>query len=149
MKNLEVYISLLFILFGAVIFRLASSMNYYGEFGPGPGLLPMWVSGIMVVLAVINLFAASKKNDTNVLDLLPKGTSLINLLSCVGSFALFIIIVSYAGFVLSSLIMLFILFSRGYSKKKSIVLSLLVTGIVFFVFSSVLSISLPVNQFGW
>lgn len=149
MKNLEVYISLLFILFGAVIFSLASSMNYYGEYGPGPGLLPVWISGIMVALAVVNLFAALKKNNTHFSDLIPKGTSLINLLSCVGSFALFIIIVPYAGFVLSSLIMLFILFSRGYSKKKSIVLSLLVTGIVFFVFSSVLSISLPVNQFGW
>lgn len=149
MKNLEVYISLFFILFGAVIFSQASSMKYYGEYGPGPGLLPMWISGIMMALAVINLVSAFKRDNTHFSDLLPKGTSLINLLSSIGSFALFIIIVPYAGFVLSSLSMLFILFSRGYSWKKSIVLSALVTGIVFIIFSAVLSIPLPVNEFGW
>lgn len=149
MKNLEVWISLCFILFGAIFFKIASSMQYYSEYGPGPGLLPMWISGILVVLAIVNLVSAFKRNNTLFSDLLPKGTSLINLCSSIGAFALFIIIVPYVGFVLTSMIMLFILFSRGYSWKMSIVLSALVTGVVFFVFNSVLSIPLPVNEFGW
>ena len=56
MKSLEVYISGFMILFGAVIFRLAYSMEYYGEYGPGPGLLPLWTSGLIVVLAAINIY---------------------------------------------------------------------------------------------
>lgn len=149
MKNLEVYISVFFIVFGAIIFRLASSMKYYGDYGPGPGLLPLWISGLMVILSILNLIAAFKKNNTHFSDLLPKGTGLINLLSCIVSFALFIIIVPYTGFIVSSLMMLFILFSRGYKWQWSIGLSVLVTGILFLVFSTVLSIPLPVNQFGW
>ena len=149
MKNLEVYISVFFVVFGAVIFKLASSMKYYGDYGPGPGLLPLWISGIMTVLAIANLFAALKKNNKNFGDLLPKGTALHNLLSCIGSYLLFILIVPYAGFVVSSLLMLTILFSRGYSWKRSFGLSTLVTGVLYVVFGLVLTIALPVNQFGW
>ena len=149
MKNLEVYISAFFILFGAVIFRLASGLKYYGEYGPGPGLLPLWISGLMIALAAVNLYSAFKKNNTHFSALIPKGTALTNLLSCIGSFVLFIIIVPYAGFVLSSLSMLLILFSRGYKWRWSVGLSVLVTGILFVVFSMVLTIPLPVNQFGW
>ena len=46
MKSLEVYISGFMILFGAVIFRLAYSMEYYGEYGPGPGLLTTLLSAV-------------------------------------------------------------------------------------------------------
>ena len=149
MKNLEVYISVFFVLFGAVIFKLASSMKYYGEYGPGPGLLPLWISGIMVVLSIVNLFSAFKKNNKNFGALLPKGTALYNLLCCIVSYLLFIIIVPYAGFVISSLLMLTLLFSRGYSWKASMGLSTLVTGVLYAVFGLVLTIALPVNQFGW
>ena len=149
MKNLEVYISGFFILFGAIIFQLSLSMKYYGEYGPGPGLLPLWISGMMVVLAAINLVTALKKNKTRLSDILPKGTGLINVLSCVGAYALFLLVVPYVGFTISSIAMLFILFSRGYSWRKGICLSILVTGILFFIFGSVLTVPLPVNEFGW
>jgi hypothetical protein len=124
-------------------------MPYYGQYGPGPALLPLWISGIMVALSIFNLIAALRKNNTHFSDLLPRGTGLINLLSCIGSFALFIIVVPYVGFTLSSFTMLFILFSRGYKYKWSIGLSVLVTGVMFFVFSVLLSIPLPMNEFGW
>ena len=149
MKSLEVYISGFFILFGIIIFQLASSMKYYGEYGPGPGLLPLWISGLMVVLAAVNLFVALKKNNKQFSDILPKGTGLINLLSCIGAYALFILVVPYAGFTLSSTAMLFILFARGYTWRKALCLSILVTGVLFLVFGSILTVPLPVNEFGW
>ena len=111
MKSLEVYISGFMILFGAVIFRLAYSMEYYGEYGPGPGLLPLWTSGLIVVLALINLTIALKKGGKSLAEVLPKGTSLKNVLSCVGAYALFLVLVPHAGFSVSSVLMLFILFS--------------------------------------
>lgn len=45
--------------------------------------------------------------------------------------------------------MLFILFSRGYDWRKGMIFSVLVTGVLFFLFGSVLTVALPVNQFGW
>ena len=149
MKSLEVYISGFMILFGAVIFRLSYSMEYYGEYGPGPGLLPLWTSGLIVVLAAVNLVIALKKGGKSLAEVLPKGTSLKNVLSCVGSYVLFLVLVPVAGFTISSVLMLFILFSRGYAWRKGMLFSVLVTGVLFFLFGSVLTVALPVNQFGW
>lgn len=149
LKNIEVYISSFFILVGSIIFWQASSMQYYGEYGPGPGLLPTWASGLMIILAAVNLVSAFKKNDTHFSDLMPKGDGLINVLACVGSFSLFMLIVPYVGFTISGISMLFILFSRGYKLYWALGLSILITGILFFVFGSVLGIPLPVNEYGW
>ena len=149
MKNLEVYISGVMILFGATIFRLAYSMEYYGEYGPGPGLLPLWTSGLIVVLSAINLVIALKKGGKSLAEILPQGSSLKNVLSCAGAYALFLILVPYAGFTISSVLMLFILFSRGYDWRKGLLFSVVITGVMFFLFGSVLTVALPVNEFGW
>lgn len=149
MKNIEVYVSLFFVLVGGVIVEQALSMQYYSQYGPGPGLLPIWIGGILIVLSVINLIMAYKKNDTQFSELVPKGVGLINLLACVGSFLLFMGIVSFAGFTISSFLMLSILFSRGYKLHWALGMSAFVTGVLFFVFGSVLGVPLPVNEFGW
>ena len=149
MKNIEVYVSAFFIIIGAVVFSQALSLAYYGEYGPGPGLLPVWASGLMILLSVVNLVSACKKNNTQFSELIPRGTGLINLLACVGSFMLFMLIVQYTGFTVSGILMLFILFSRGYKWHWAFGMSVLVTGVLFFVFSSVLGIPIPVNEYGW
>lgn len=149
MQNIEVYVSLFFVIIGGVIFGQASSMQYYGQYGPGPGLLPLWIGGILTVLSMINLIMAYKKNDTHFSKLLPKGIGLINLLACVGAFLLFTGIVSFTGFTLASFLMLSILFSRGYKWYWAMGMSAVVTGVLFFVFGSVLSVPLPVNEYGW
>jgi len=149
LKNIEVYVSAFFILVGGVVCWQASSMEIYSEYGPGPGLLPLWVAGLMMILGIVNLVQSLKRNNTQFDDLIPKGAGLINLLACVGSFTLFMLIVEYVGFTVSSILMLLILFSRGYKWYWGLGMSIVVTGILFFVFGSILSIPLPVNQFGW
>jgi hypothetical protein len=62
---------------------------------------------------------------------------------------LFTITVSFIGVTLASILMLFILFSRGYKWYWGLGLSVLVAGVTVFVFGSVLGVPLPVNDFGW
>ncbi len=149
MKNIEVYVSAFFVLVGSVFFYQATGMEYAGEYGPGPGLLPLWITGLMIGLAAFNLVMSLKRNDTHFRDLMPKGTNLINLLTCAGSFLLFTVMVQFVGFIISSITLLFVLFLRGYSWRWGLGLSIVVTAGVFVVFGSVLGIPLPVNQFGW
>lgn len=149
MKNIEVYVSGLFILLGGVIFWQALSLPYNSEFGPGCGLLPLWVSGILIVLCVLNLLIALKNNNINFNDILPKGASLKNVLACVGGYLLFMVAVPYAGFSISSIVMLFILFSRGYKWRWALVWSVAVTGAMFVIFNSILGVPLPLNEYGW
>ena len=146
---MEVYVSLFFVIVGGVVFSQALSLSYYGEYGPGPGLLPLWASGLLLLLAAINLVSAYSKDSNRFAELIPRGAGLINLLACVGAFLLFMLTVERLGFTVAGIVMLFILFSRGYKMHWALGLPVAVTGMLFFVFSSVLGIPIPVNEYGW
>ncbi len=126
-------------------------MHYYSEFGPGPGLLPLWTSGFIIFLAIANIVKSVKlnKDSTSLAKIFPKGTGLVNLLACVVGLALYITIVKYIGFTISGILMLTILFSRGYKWYWALGLSILVTGILFWLFVLTLGVPLPLNSFGW
>ncbi|NOU92591.1 hypothetical protein GC093_05020 [Paenibacillus sp. LMG 31456] len=149
MKNLGVCMAVFFLLFSGIMFYESLSMDYYSEYGPGPGLLPLWVSGLIFVLSLIYLVIAIKKDIILFSQILPKGEGLINVLVCVGSLILFMIIVPFAGFLIGSTITLFLLFMRGYKWYWSLGLSASIASIVFWVFGIILQVPLPVNDLGW
>lgn len=149
MKNIGLYVSLLFLIIGGIVFKQSLSLEYYSEFGPGPGLLPIWISGLMMILSIVNIFSSLKKGAIKFSDVMPKGGSLINVLLSVGTIILFVIIVPYVGFCIASFIMLFILFLRGYKWYVGMGLSVGITVFLFWIFGLILNIPLPVNSFGW
>ncbi|WP_248928410.1 tripartite tricarboxylate transporter TctB family protein [Paenibacillus hamazuiensis] len=149
MKNLGVYMALFFILFSGIMFWESLSMDYYSEYGPGPGLLPLWVSGFIFVLSIVYLVVALKKEIILFSKILPKGEGLVNVLVCAGSLILFMIIVPFAGFLIGSAVTLFILFMRGYRWYWSAGLSVSIAFIIFWVFGVILQVPLPVNDLGW
>lgn len=124
-------------------------MDYYSEYGPGPGLLPLWVSGMIVFCSLCYLVVALKKEIILFSSILPKGEGLKNVVTTIGSFLLFVILAPYLGFFISSTLMLFLMFKRGYKWYWSLGLSVVVTSIVFYVFDGILQVPLPVNEYGW
>lgn len=149
LKNLGIYVALFFLIFGGVIFGLSLSLEYKSEFGPGPGLLPTWTSGLIIVCSIIYLIIAIRKDIILIKDVMPKGEGFVNILVTIGALILFMVIVPYAGFVISSSIMLFLLFSRGYKWYLGLGVAVTVAFIVFLVFGTLLGIPLPVNEYGW
>ncbi|ALS21117.1 tripartite tricarboxylate transporter TctB family protein [Paenibacillus naphthalenovorans] len=149
MKNLGVYMAVFFLLYSGIMFWESLSMDYYSEYGPGPGMLPRWVSGLTFVFSIIYLVISLKKDIILFSRILPKGEGLINVLVCAGSFILFIIIAPLLGFLIGSTITLFLLFMRGYKWYWSLGLSASISFIVFWVFGILLQVPLPVNDLGW
>lgn len=149
MKNISVYMAVFFLLFSGVMFWESLSMSYYSEYGPGPGLLPLWVSGIIFVLSVVYLVTAFKKDIILFAHVLPKGEGLVNVLVCMGSLVLFMVLVPLTGFLIGSTVTLFILFLRGYKWYWSLGFSASVAFIIFWVFGVMLQVPLPVNDLGW
>ncbi|WP_164985261.1 tripartite tricarboxylate transporter TctB family protein [Ammoniphilus sp. CFH 90114] len=149
MKNVGVCMSVFFLVFGSIIFFQSLSLDYYSEFGPGPGFMPMWASGILIFLAIINLVISFKKNIILFSEVLPKGESLRNVLACVIACGLFIVIVPYTGFIIASMGMLFALYLRGYKWKFGLGLTTVVTFTLFWVFKTLLNVPIPVNGLGW
>lgn len=149
MKNLGIYISLFFLLIGGVIFWESLSMEYYSDYGPGPGLMPLWTGGAIIVLSLLFLGISVKKEIILFSKVMPKGEGFINVLVCMGSLLLFIIIVPYTGFLIASIITLCILFKRGYNWYWTLGLSTSVAFIIFWVFGILLQVPLPANEYGW
>lgn len=148
-KNLGIYIGVFFLLIGAIIFAQSTQLDYYGKYGPGPGLLPMWMGGLTVVLSILYLRTTIKKDVIPFAEALPKGEALANVLACIGAVLLFIVIVPYVGFIAASMIMLFILFKRGYNWYWTLGLSAATTLIIYWSFGVLLQVPLPSNRLGW
>lgn len=149
LKNLSVYMAVFFLLFSGIMFGESLSMAYYSEYGPGPGMLPLWVSGLIFILSVVYLGIGLKKEIVLFSQVLPKGEGLINVLVSIGSLILFMIIAPLAGFLIGSTACLFLLFIRGYKWYWSLVLSISLASTVFWVFGIILEVPLPVNDLGW
>lgn len=138
-----------FLLFSGIMFWESLSMGYYSEYGPGPGMLPLWVSGLMFGLSAVYLVVALKKETVFLSQVLPKGEGFVNILVCIGSLILFIVLAPLAGFLIASTATLFLLFIRGYKWYWGLGLSVSTSAIVFWVFGIVLEVPLPVNDLGW
>ncbi|MFJ8236237.1 tripartite tricarboxylate transporter TctB family protein [Ureibacillus sp. NPDC094379] len=149
MKNLNIYIALLLLIISGIIFWQSLSLSYYSAYGPGPGFLPRWSSGIIIVLIVLYLIQSIRKDFVSISEVMPKGEGLINVLVCFAAIILFIITIPYVGFNISSVIMLTLLFSRGYKWYIALGSSVGVTLIVFLIFGTLLGVPLPVNEYGW
>ena len=149
MKKLGVYVALFFLIFSGVVFWFSLQLPYKSQFGPGPGLLPVWTSGLLLLFSIIYLIVAFKKDIILIADVFPKGEGAANVLITIFSLILFMVLVPFAGFVISSIVTLFLLFSRGYKWYWGLGLATTVTLVVFFLFGNLLGIPLPVNDYGW
>ncbi len=149
MRNLNIYIALLLLLISGIIFWQSLLIPYYSPYGPGPGFLPRWTSGIIIILLIVYLIQSIRIDFISISEVMPKGEGLVNILVTLGAIIVFMIIIPYVGFNVSSVIMLTLLFSRGFKWYKAIGISVVVTFIVFFIFGSLLGVPLPVNEYGW
>lgn len=149
MKYVGVWTGILFFLFSSTLFYLSFEYEYYSRVGPGPGLFPAWLSGLLMVVSVIYIIDSFKKAELKLKDILPKGDGLYTVLSIFGSVILFILIAPYSGFMIAGTLMIFILLFREYKWYKSLGISIIVTISIFFVFSTFLGVPLPVNALGW
>jgi len=148
-KNLGFYTALTLLVFSLFMFVQSFSYKYYTAFGPGPGLLPRWLDGGLIVLSLIYLFQSVKTDIILVKDVIPGGKVLIKNLQYIATLVLFILIVKYTGFVIAGTTLLFILLYKEYKWYVSLGISLFSTVFLFFVFKTFLLVPLPVNIFGF
>jgi putative tricarboxylic transport membrane protein len=137
------------LLYSSVLFSQSLSLKYYTDFGPGPGFFPLWLSGILVILSIGLILISIKKERILFKDILPKGRSLLRVLLVPASLIVFILIVSFTGFIIASSILLFMVFILEFKWYISLALSSSISILLFFIFQSILEVPLPVNVLGW
>jgi hypothetical protein len=132
-----------------VIFWQALSLKYYTKFGPGPGMFPLWLSGLFIVVSLVYIWQSIKKEVILFAEILPQGKALGNILAVLGSLILFMVLVNFTGFIIASSVLLFIVLTREYKWYLGLGISVSASILLFLLFQKVFSIPLPVNVFGW
>ncbi|MEW9669878.1 tripartite tricarboxylate transporter TctB family protein [Ammoniphilus sp. 3BR4] len=149
MKNAGFWTGIVILGFAGVIFWQSLLLDYYTGLGPGPGLLPLWLSGGLIILALIYIWECVSKEVVIFADVLPKGKGLRNLLFYSGSLLIFMLIVNFTGFIIAGTVLLFIVLAREYKWYLGLGISVGVSVVLFVIFQTLLGIPLPVNAFGW
>ncbi len=49
------------LLFGSVVTYSASQLPYRGEYGPGPGFLPLWIGIVLIGCAIVTIIKAVRQ----------------------------------------------------------------------------------------
>lgn len=148
-QNAGVWVGGIVVLFALVIFIQSFSLKYYTKFGPGPGLFPIWLSGILLLIGIAYIWHSIKKEVITWADILPKGREMGNVLSVIVAVAIFMLLVNVTGFIIASTVLLFTLLRREYKWYTGLGISSGVSIVLFLVFKSFFTIPLPVNMFGW
>ena len=148
MKNAGALVGFLILIFAGTLFFQALSYDYYSDYGPGPGLFPLWLSGLLIVLSIAYIIDCYKKNIIQLKDVLPKGEGLRKIILIMVSLVVFYILAPYTGYSVAGIIMLMILFIKEYKWYWGLGISVVVTVVLFYTFYSVLNVPLPVNSFG-
>lgn len=132
---------------GVVVFVYSLQYPYESELGPGPGMLPLWLSGLLIILALAYLYAVFKGKDSA--EEWPEKKAQVEMAVILGNMALFVILLPVIGFNFSSVLFLFIFLRRAYSWYKSLAISVGTSVFLFLLFTQGFGSPLPVNMFGF
>lgn len=140
-----------FIVFSAFFLYEALKLEYWSsKYAPGPGFIPRWAGGAMLVLSIIAFVQSLREDGVTLSEALPSDLKRrINLYVCWAGLIFFLLFVEKLGFVITGSILLTALFSRGAKWYKAAIMGVIVTLFFFFIFKTVLQVQVPSNTFGW
>ena len=147
--QLSTVVSLVLFLFSAVFFFQSFQYEYWTAYSPGGGFVPLWVSGISTVLCAFCVYKSLREDGLLFKDVFPRGVARKNLFICWACLLFFIVFISILGFLLTSVVMLSILFSLGTKDRvRPIVYGIITTVASYVVFKVLLQVPLPVGLLG-
>lgn len=121
----------------------------YGTGVPGPGLWPGIIAALLLICSVYLIVSSllGKKENFEELPMWNEGTRRVYLSMAI--LVVYVAVLSVVGFILSSVVMLFV-FIQWFSKMKiwkSLLISVIVTLAIYFVFKLVLNVPVGFGLF--
>lgn len=149
MKKAGVWAGIALLAFAATIFYQSLSLDYSTPLGPGPGFFPRWLSGLLIALTLVYIASELRNSTIAISEVFPSGEALGKTLAMLGGLIVFMLIVSYAGFVISGSILMTAMLIKDFKWHTALAISLAVSVSLLFLFQTLLGVTLPVNDFGW
>src|SRR6185503_8108505 len=123
--------------------------RYWGPDGPGPAFFPIWLGGIMAVLAGALLVGALRSPDPGP-AWLPRGDGLRRLAIVVGTTFAFVALLKVVGMIVGTALFLVVLL-RALDRVAwplALAVAAATSGMIYLIFSYWLRVPFPVSVFG-
>ena len=133
---------------GAVAFRL----SYYSSLGPGPGFFPLWLCGLLAILALAMIAQATLGGDGPLpVDFFPDRTGALRIAVAILALFATAATMSLVGFRIGAFVFYVVLLVAFGRRNPLEILALAAIGSfgVYALFSRVLSQPLPTGLFDW
>ena len=136
---------IVFLAIGILFFGYSLIYPYSSEVGPGSGFFPIWISGFLIVLALLYIYESVKGSDSA--EEITR-ESFGKVLMIIIFMVLFVLFLPIAGFNISGVAFLFAMFFKSYGTVKNLIISLVSTLAIYFLFL-LLGVQLPLNALGF
>lgn len=146
-KNSGVWMGIFLLVCAGLMFKTSLGYGYYGKYGPGAGLFPVWISGGLMICSVLYILESVKQTGYSFAEVFPRGREFSYMLTVVASISILIMIIDYTGYIVAGTIMLLLLFLREYKWYWAIGLSVVTALCLYFIFQVFLQIPLPQGAF--
>jgi putative tricarboxylic transport membrane protein len=139
--------SLIVFVIGLLITWQASKLRLGGFHKPGPGLFPLILGLILILLSLVLLLQTRGRPGSRRFSL---GESPKRILMVYGSLLAYVAILEYAGFLLSSFFLFFFLFVAlgEYTVKRAALTALAATAVAYVLFDVLMKSPLPKSLLG-
>ncbi|TQE91344.1 tripartite tricarboxylate transporter TctB family protein [Ureibacillus terrenus] len=129
---------------GIVSLIISFDYGYYSEIGPGPGFFPVWISGILIVLAILYIIENLRGKNVSSEEW-PAGQSLKQVLFIIMSLLVFFVLFLLAGYIVAGIVFLSMVFWKEYKWYVAVLLSAGITLIFYVLFNHLLKVHLPIG----
>lgn len=148
-KNAGVWAGAFLLVFSGLLFQQSLKLDYYNSLGPGPGFLPLWLSGLLFVITLLYIWDSLKNEVIALGSLLPHHGALPDIGLMLLGLCLFALFVEQIGFVLAGTQLVFLMTVRKFKWYYALGGAALAAVFLLLAFQKFLGVSLPVNDFGW
>jgi putative tricarboxylic transport membrane protein len=151
MRGADLVTGLALLVFGVGYAAVAwRAYPYWTTTGPGAGFLPVWLGGVMAVLALLLVLSARLPATPPGARWLPEGRGLTRLVVVVAATALLVALMDVVGMIVgSALFLLGILrFLERYPWPSALAIAVGVAGLIYAVFTYWLQVPFPTSPLG-
>jgi putative tricarboxylic transport membrane protein len=151
MRRADLVTGLALLVFGVGYAAVAwRAYPYRTATGPGAGFLPVWLGGVMAVLALLLVLSARQPATPPQARWLPEGRGLTRLVVVVAATALLVALMDVVGMIVgSALFLLGILrFLERYPWPSAFAIAVGVAGLIYAVFTYWLQVPFPTSPLG-
>lgn len=146
--NPGVWVGIVMMVFSIVFLFLSMKFPYSSALGPGPGFFPLWLSGILAVVSLLYIYESIKGENASEEEF-PDNAGRKRILIILSNCIIFVVLFPNIGFILSTIVFLFVLLIREYKWYSTIGISVGTSLFLFWLFNKVLSVPLPTSVFGF